>query len=237
MADESATIDEADAGAAELRPCSYCGTDIHPSSHRCVACGGHVGLSWGSVHKELFLFLFASILIGVGCVASWATRTPTGSSAAMNGLVTIRGCVMFALALYGVASAYFSILNRKMVVWPFLLNALIALWLGLPAVSSAIGGTAWKAWGKHAETAGGTMMDKWFGGMRAIPPGILLLTLGGLLVAISILKGVVAGFVSGAAKSKAAKEEASAKGAARRRGSRAGESAAPTADEGGDTAG
>ena len=122
MADENATNDEA--GAIELRPCSYCGTDIHPSSHRCVTCGGHVGLSWGTVHKELFLFLFASILIGVGCIASWAVRSPTGDADPSNGLRTIRGCVMFALALYGVTSAYFSILNRKMVVWPFLLNAL-----------------------------------------------------------------------------------------------------------------
>ncbi len=241
MADESATNDEAGAGEVELRPCSYCGTDIHPSSHRCVTCGGHVGLSWGTVHKELFLFLFASILIGVGCIASWAVRTPTGSTEAMNGLSTIRGCVMFALALYGVTSAYFSILNRKMVVWPFLLNALIALWIGLPTVSNAIGGPAWKAWGKLAETTNSTLMDKWFGGFRAIPPGLLLLTVGGLLVAVSILKGIVAGFVAGAAKSKAAQEDAGAKGATRRRGARATEGSAPAgepaADAGHDTAG
>jgi len=241
MADDSAMNDEAGGEEVPLRPCSYCGTDIHPSSHRCVTCGGHVGLSWGTVHKELFLFLFASVLIGVGCIASWAIRSPSGSSDAANGLTTIRGCVMFALSLYGITSAYFSILNRKMVVWPFLLNALIALWLGLPAVSNAIGGPAWKAWGKLAETGGGTLMDKWFGGFRAIPPGILLLTVGGLLVAISILKGIVAGFVAGAAKSKAAQEEAATKGTSRRRGSKAadaaGEASASTAgDPGHDTA-
>lgn len=240
MADENAMNDEA--GAIELRPCSYCGTDIHPSSHRCVTCGGHVGLSWGTVHKELFLFLFASILIGVGCIASWAVRSPTGDADPSNGLRTIRGCVMFALAIYGVTSAYFSILNRKMVVWPFLLNALIALWVGIPAITGTMGGTAWKAWSKLAETGGGTLMDKWFGSMRAIPPGLLLVAIGGTLVAISILKGLVGGFVSGAAKSKAAQEAAGAKGVARRRGARGGDAAgagetSPAGDPGHDTAG
>ncbi len=228
MADDSATNAEAGAEATELRPCSYCGTDIHPSSPRCIACGGHVGISWGTVHKELFLFLLASILIAVGCVSSWAIRTPTGDGDPSNGLRTIRGCLMFALALYGVTSAYFSIFSRKMVIWPFLLNALMALWVGIPVLSNSIGGPAWTAWGKSAES-GGTLMDKALGGMRAIPPGLMLVTLGGLLVAISVLKGLVAGFIAGKAKKKAAQEEAEMRNAARRRVPRAGE-ATPAAD-------
>lgn len=231
MADESVTYDEMGGLEPPLRPCSFCGTEIHASSHRCVTCGGHVGISWGVVHKELFLFLLASILIGIGCLASWATRSPTRDFPAMNGLLTIRGSIMLALSIYGVASAYFSILNRKMVVWPFLLNALLALWLGLPAVSSAINGTEWNAWKQLADTSGGSMMDKWFGGLRAIPPGILLLTIGGLLVAISILKGIVGGFVSGSAKAKAAQAEGSVKGAARRRGARASSEPTPIAGD------
>lgn len=76
MADVTETP-EADASApAELRPCAYCGTLIHPASHRCTSCGGHVGLAWGTVHKEVFLFLFLSIATVVGCLAPWSGRTP-----------------------------------------------------------------------------------------------------------------------------------------------------------------
>src|SRR5262245_15823532 len=73
-------------GAAdvELRPCAFCGHSIHPAGHRCTHCDGHVGLAWGTVHKELFLFLFLSVMVIVGCLASWTGRTPALSAAQME---------------------------------------------------------------------------------------------------------------------------------------------------------
>lgn len=78
MADVTETTPaDADADApVEMRPCAYCGSLIHPASHRCTQCGGHVGLAWGTVHKEVFLFLFLSIAAIVGCLAPWSGRTP-----------------------------------------------------------------------------------------------------------------------------------------------------------------
>src|SRR6186713_2014494 len=144
---EGATGEET--AVAELRPCSYCGASIHPSSHRCPECCGHVGISWGTVHKELYLFLLSAILIGVGCIASWTGRAPDGPlGAKITGLDTIRGTLMFAIAIYGVISGVMNLLYRRMVVWPYLLNALFGLWIGLGGVVDAIGSPAWKAWSK-----------------------------------------------------------------------------------------
>lgn len=76
MADVTETTD-ADADASvEMRPCAYCGALIHPASHRCTHCAGHVGLAWGTVHKEVFLFLFLAIATVVGCLAPWTGRSP-----------------------------------------------------------------------------------------------------------------------------------------------------------------
>lgn len=76
MADANEMTDgDADA-AVEMRPCAYCGALIHPASHRCTHCAGHVGLAWGTVHKETFLFLFLALATVVGCLAPWTGRTP-----------------------------------------------------------------------------------------------------------------------------------------------------------------
>src|SRR5262245_54449816 len=80
MPDATATPTGSAEPVVEFRPCSFCGEAIHPSSHRCFHCGGHVGLGWGTVHKELFLFLFLSITMAVACFASWTGRTPVASA-------------------------------------------------------------------------------------------------------------------------------------------------------------
>jgi|GEM_PF-3326784 len=76
MADVNEMTDgDADA-IVEKRPCAYCGALIHPASHRCSHCGGHVGLAWGTVHKEVFLFLFLALATIVGCLSPWTGRSP-----------------------------------------------------------------------------------------------------------------------------------------------------------------
>ena len=187
----------------EFRPCPFCGASIHPSSHLCPECGGHVAISWGTVHKELYLFLLCSILIAVGCLASWTGRMPVKANGvwttlattvgpAMNGLDTHRGTLMFAVALYGIVAGFMNILYRRMVVWPYLLNSLLALWVGIGGLTSVMGSDAWNAWGEQFKVTGGTMTEKFFGGFRAVPPGFLLLTLAGFMIMARLLGGIVA---------------------------------------------
>lgn len=134
----------------------------------------------------------------------------------LNGLQTIRGAFMFCLALYGAIVALFNLLHRRMIVWPFFLNGVLALEVGLTTISKCMGSTAWDVWTKFSD---GNFVEKLFGRWRAVPASQLLLTFAGAIVLISILKGIVGGFAAGAAKSKekaaAATEAAEARRLAR----------------------
>lgn len=198
---EGADAEMAEGGAdAEFRPCSYCGASIHPSSHRCPDCGGNVGVSWGTVHKEIYLFLFSACMIAVSIVVSWdETR---GSTA--NGFNSIKGALMFALAIYGMFRAVISLLNRSMIVWPFFVNAMLALWVGISGIIRCSNSATWKQY--KALPAPG-MLDKYENPLHAIPPGYWLMTIAGVLVVIVVLKGVVAGFAAGSAKAKPASKK------------------------------
>lgn len=250
MADEIETT----ADGEELRGCPYCGAELHPGTYRCHDCGGIVALGWGTALKEHFLFLFASILIAVGCVSSWSTRFPVGATIPktilveapakpgapppapnaekvmieetiqvapvihrIDGLQTIRGTFMFAIAIYGIFVAIFNVLFRRMIVWPFFMNGVLALWVGMIGLSRSMGSAAWESWA--LATKNGNFVEKLFGKWRAIPSGQLLLAFAGAIVLVSILKGVVGGFAAGAAKSKekaaSANEAAEARRAAR----------------------
>ena len=220
MSDGPETVDGTDAldPGAELRPCAYCGTPIHPMSTRCPECGGHVALAWKTVHKEHFLFLLTSILAAIGCLVSWTGRHPDVQSAFTNGMTTIRGPIILGLAVYGVFVSIFNILNRRMIMWPFLINCMLCLWVGIVGISNAASSPAWEAWTKKFENLGVLSLDHIMGQFRAIAPGMFMLTLAGGLIAISFLKGIVAGFASGAAKSRAKREAEEAEAAKRRIG-------------------
>ena len=84
MADVTETTD-ADA-SVEMRPCAYCGALIHPASHRCTHCGGHVGLAWGTVHEAVFLFLVLSTAPVGGCLAPGAGPSLVRVGFALYGL-------------------------------------------------------------------------------------------------------------------------------------------------------
>jgi hypothetical protein len=204
--DDAAGLGEA-GDAVEMRPCTFCGAECDSRAARCRECGGNVALAWGKVLKEHFLFLFCSIFIAVGCVIPWDAGRP----GVLYGTSTIRGSLMLGLALYGLCTAFFNILFRRFVVWPFFLNGVIALYTGLESVISTVGGPLWEAKKKE-----GGHLFAFLDGMRAIPPGMLMLTAAGFLVTIALLKGVIGGFMGGAAKAKAKQAEAAERRTRRR---------------------
>jgi hypothetical protein len=208
MADDLDTAD----GEPELRPCAFCGAAIDPRCHRCSECGGHVGLAWKTVDAELFGMIFASVLIGIGCLVSWTQKRP----ADFTGISTVRGSVMLALAVYGVFSGVLNVLYRRHVVWPALINAILALWTGVGGLMDVMQTEAWKNAGREREEQV-AYFEKYFGEyMRAIPPGFLLLTIGGALVMMMIVKGLVAGAGNASAKAKAKEAARDAEAEARR---------------------
>lgn len=274
MADEIPSTETAPGADVALRPCAYCGHTIHPESHRCVECGGHVGLAWGTVHKELFLFLFLSVVIAAACLVSWTGRTPVPSAEsvvraqeaavrraeeankrlvaegkpatakpevdekdfeysavapagrAMTGLDTLRGALLFALALYGVIAGIFNVLFRRMVMWPYVLGGLLALWVGLQGLISAMGSRAWDLWKTWAK--GKSIMESVLAPVRSISPGHLLLTIAGILTVVKLVGGILAAATKG--KPDAGGGEKKEGGAAARRRAREGKGG----DAGGD---
>jgi hypothetical protein len=110
-----------------------------------------------------------------------------------------------ALAIFGMFRAVISLFNRSMIVWPFFVNAMLALWVGISGISASTKSALWKQYSEMEHT---TMAGKFEDPLRAIPPGFWLLTIAGALVVLVVLKGVVAGFASGGGAKAAAKKDA-----------------------------
>ena len=71
----------------------------------------------------------------------------------------------------------FNILNRRMIMWPFLINCMLCLWVGIVGISNAAASPAWDAWTKKFENLGILSLDHMMGQFRAIAPGMVMLTL------------------------------------------------------------
>lgn len=148
------------------------------------------------VDKQLFTFLFANCLFVAGALSSWG-RNPAWLDGASyrDGLDTIRGALIFGFGLYGFWTAYFNIYGGQMKVWPYLINALIALWAGIGGIMGAVNGPGWDAAGKYLETPGlqKMLLDDITVRLSVIAPGYWLITLGGIMVLWVILSGLKKG--------------------------------------------
>lgn len=174
---------------------------------------------WSLVHKEQMTLLFANLLFFVGVLAAWSRAVPGDAANPANhihGLDTVRGALIFALALYGFVIIYVNIRFRQTRVLPIFMNALFALWVGIPGFTRMIGSAEWDQAKAHVEhlkqTVGGvSILDDFLIPLSAIAPGYWMLTAGGLLVLLVLVRGVLAG----ASSVKAQKREAA--GSRRRR--------------------
>lgn len=161
----------------------------------------HAGLkaraSWSLVHKELLLLLLANCLFFGGVLAAWSRAAPGqvgDPSTYINGLDTIRGALIFVLAIYGFWTLALSLWFRQVVVWPFLINALLALWVGIAGFTRTIGSDSWDQACTYLDhMPSRSFLDKGMIPLSSIPPGYWLLTVGGALVLIVLLKGVISG--------------------------------------------
>ncbi len=189
--------------------------------------------SWHLLPKENFTFLFANCLFFAGAISAWTRAipvdwqlawqkaghskfviTPFDPSMNLTGLDTIKGTLIFAVALYGFFQIAFNIIGRGTKVWPFVLNALVALEVGIVGIKSVLGaeGGARDMAKNYLEKGGGpkSMLDDLTVPLSTIPPAYWMLTLGGMIVLIVILNGIM----SGAKKVKMAQAE---EGGTRRR--------------------
>ena len=174
--------------------------------HEAEANRRRANASMSLVHKEHYAFLLANCLFFAGALAAWRSA-PYGANqmggAVTHGLETIRGCAVFALSIYGFWSLGIGLYTKRTVVWPFLLNMLLGLWVGLGGVVKGIGSPEWhQAYADlkdPTKTSSYSAIDTMLTGLGTIAPGYWMLAGASLLVLFIIVKGIV----SGAAKSKA----------------------------------
>lgn len=173
---------------------------------------------WHGNQKQLFTFLFANCLFFAGALVAWTRSTPGDPagdpSTYITGLHTIRGAFIFALAIYGFWTAVFNIWHAQMKVWPYLLNAVLALWVGVSGFAQGIGGEEWDKAGEYLKSLESKkVLDDILVRFSVIAPGYWLLTFGGLIVAWVIVNGLM----KGAQQSEAAKAREAGDRSSRRR--------------------
>jgi hypothetical protein len=171
---------------------------------------------WSLVHKELLAMLLANCFFFAGALVAWARVHPWGGMGATpySGLETIRGAAIFGLSLFGFWIMVINVWHRQLIVWPYLLNALLALWVGIPGFTNAFGSEAWdrsSEWLK-AQPGSHSFLEKAMTPLSNIAPGYWLLTAGGALVLIVLVKGILGG--ASQSRAAAASEAASGGGAA-----------------------
>lgn len=157
---------------------------------------------WHTQSKQLFAFLVANCMFFASGFAAWTragynedgSAVPVDPSLFITGLDTIRGSLIFALALYGFWTAIFNIWHAQMKVWPYLLGAVLALWVGIGGIMSGIGGEQWERSKLYLESLESkTMMDDMLTPLGVVAPGYWLCAIGGLIVVWVIVMGLVQG--------------------------------------------
>ena len=147
------------------------------------------------VDKQLFTFLFANCLFAASGFAAWE-RAPLGAdvdpSHLVHGLDTVRGSLIFGIALFGFFVSYMNIFHGQMRIKPFLLNAILGLSVGLPGIAAGL--DRWDAVAEYLKTMQGKkLFDDISYRLGAIDPGSWLLTIGGLLVVWVLISGLLKG--------------------------------------------
>ena len=173
---------------------------------------------WHGTDKQLFAFLFANCMFFAGALVAWSRAAPgenADPSVYITGLHTIRGAFIFALAIYGFWTGIFNIWHGQMKIWPYLLNAILALWVGIAGFTQTIGGEEWDKAKRYLETLESkSFQDDLLVPLSTVAPGYWLLSVGGLIVIWIIIKGLMHG--SAAAKTATAPDEGAGKSRRRR---------------------
>ena len=184
---------------------------------------------WHANQKQLFAFLFANCLFFASAFVAWTRPlyqlgddgqwmvTMLDGPTFVTGLDSIRGAFIFAFSVYGFWTAVFNIWHAQMKIWPYLMGAILALWVGIGGFMRGVGGEQWdnaKAYLDSGQFGSKSMFDDLTVPLGVVAPGFWLLTLGGLVVIWVIINGIMQGSASAKA---AAAEESQSSGRRRKR--------------------
>jgi hypothetical protein len=169
-----------------------------------------IRMSWDLIPGEVWTLLFANCLFFAGALTAWSRGVPGEAMDPAHrvvGIETIRGSLIFALSIYGFWAAIANIWGRLLRIKPYLGNAILALWVGIQGITSTLGSERWdKTMAALKALPTRTVYDEITYRLGAFPPGALQLLVGGIIVCITLIRGILAG----AAKAKERKAAAMA---------------------------
>lgn len=192
------------------KPCVFCLSEIAAPASRCPHCAGFLPIAEGTVFKQYFFFLFASLAIAIGCLLPWER---TYELLNLRGVDSISGGLLFVLAVYAAISSIWNIYHRKMIVWPVLLAALDGLAFGGSRIWNVIAHAKVEI---RAASEFGQFVENVRGHAQAAGPGLYLVVGFSLLVFLSFIVSVFQGAKQDAARKQADREARAAARKSRR---------------------
>jgi hypothetical protein len=193
--------------------CVFCGSEIHAYAARCPHCSGFLPIAEGTAYRQHFFFLFSCVAIFIGTLLPWER---TYLKANLTGADAIGGGLLLALTAYGIIASFWNIYHRKMIVWPVLLAAVDGAVLGWQRVLQVYSDFQPAL---TAEQAFGRMVQNVQQHVRALGPGLYLVTGFSTLVLLSVFVSVFKGAKQDAAR-KSMEREARAEARKTRRSGR-----------------
>jgi hypothetical protein len=153
--------------------------------------------SWHLISKEVFTLLFANCFFFAGTLVAWYRGAPGDAvdpANRINGLDTIRGALLFGISIYGFWAAVFNIWHRQHRIRAYLIGAILALWIGIGQLGSAIGSPLMDEAMKRLNAKyDRTVYHEITYRLGVIPPSAWLLTIGGAIVLVTLIRGIMQG--------------------------------------------
>jgi len=174
--------------APTTKRCVFCGSEIAVGALRCPHCAGFLPIAEGTIFKQYFFFLFASMAMAIGTLLPWERTFLKGN---LTGADSIGGAFLLILAIYGVIVSVWNIYHRKMIVWPVMLAALDGALLSIQRVIQIAGNVVVEIPQDSGKFFEFQLTIKTYA--QSFGPGLYLVTIFSVLVLFSVVVSVFSG--------------------------------------------
>ncbi len=174
--------------APTTKRCVFCGSEIAVGALRCAHCSGFLPIAEGTIFKQYFFFLFASLAMALGTLLPWERTFLKGN---LTGADSIGGGFLLLLAIYGVIVSVWNIYHRKMIVWPVMLAALDGALLSIQRVIQIAGDVVVVIPAGSSKFYKFQLTAKTYA--QSFGPGLYLVTIFSVLVLFSVVLSVFSG--------------------------------------------
>jgi len=168
--------------------CVFCGSEIAAGALRCPHCAGFLPIAEGTIFKQYFFFLFASMAMAIGTMLPWERTFLKGN---LTGTDSIGGGFLLVFAIYGIIVSVWNIYHRKMIVWPVMLAALDGAVLGIQRVIQIVPNIVVEIPEGSSGIYKIQLTVKTYA--QSFGPGLYLVTIFSVLVLFSVVISVFAG--------------------------------------------